>query len=460
MLRMRGRLSRAAVVALVAFGVLTAAFSAAEGGTGTVLFSGRDVFRGFFFGEGPVAPRLRDLRAAARKLASAPNAGFGTRQEIVAEVERARAVFVQELDGSGGRSGAQAAVEVTEKATPSTGLQEALLAEIEKQEPAFLGRFGQAMQSNEEVQVVAAIRDGSSRLLSALEVLGFGPTAALKTSSSGEDVDVWLALASALPGETLTEPCPPRCCQPKCVSNGSISGLPVEVSNTNPAYGDQVTFTASASDNPGRQQTCVGCEDGPVVSVGGAVQFVWAVTMPNGVVVTGSGSQTWVNIDRCGTWTVEFTAYVERPCPPASVKLAGSVAYDGMVPCPTQEFNTGSLEQRVINASACLAAHGVDVGWMLAEIGRYVNPMGEERLCICCGYPNSPGCGRQVPGGPLGVCVNRTTMTYPTYTDCECSRETTFLHEMLHVWFHNAGHGQICPVMSECFGCGTIEICD
>ena len=80
MLRTR---SEGAVPILVALGVLLASAVAAWGDIGVITFSGREVFRGLFFGRAPAAPRLHDLRSAALR-SGAERRAFWMSEEVTA----------------------------------------------------------------------------------------------------------------------------------------------------------------------------------------------------------------------------------------------------------------------------------------------------------------------------------------------------------------------------------------
>jgi hypothetical protein len=447
MLRTR---SEGAVPILVALGVLLASAVAAWGDIGVITFSGREVFRGLFFGEGPAAPRLHDLRSAALR-SGAERRAFWMSEEVTREAQRLR-IALREGEGS-----------VAWGEAPGSGSRfvGVLLAEIERQDPKFFDRFQGGMQSNDPALVEEAMRDGSVEFQRAMGTLGFGSTLSSELSASLGDLDLWQFLALATPEDAG----PPACCKPGCANSGELQGQ-IFPPNFQPRYGLSVGFSAAATDAGGSEVVCIDNTPTTVPIPGEGVTYHWMMQSPDGSVSEGQGATApTITMNRCGTWKVVFKVYPNRTkCPPQPIVLAKSVTFNGPVPCPTSELSLGQVLATIDAASDyCLSLMSPPGGPTVtkqalrqAALQRMGNN-GEELLCRCdCNLGN---CGQHNSNGLLGVCVTDDLQSYKP-NSCQCPKEVTFIHELIHDVLGDEREPPICQLIANCFGCGTNQVCD
>ncbi|MBK8100105.1 MAG: hypothetical protein IPK26_23640 [Planctomycetes bacterium] len=120
--------------------------------------------------------------------------------------------------------------------------------------------------------------------------------------------------------------CPPysvatncEVCVRTCQSAGSLSGGSVTVSNSNPALGTDVTFSASGVTDSGGVVS-IECPDGSGSSepiAPGTMLYSYELLRPNAPTLRGEGASVAVRVDVCGEYVCRFTATVQRECAPS-----------------------------------------------------------------------------------------------------------------------------------------------
>jgi hypothetical protein len=441
------------VAALIAGATLVGPDVAQAEDDSTAVFSGRDVFCGFFFGTGPIAPRFRDLHTLATNLAADSDGNVDVR-EVYARVERCRDAFME------GRT----IEEIGEPWSASTefggryrALIDALLREIEKQDKEFLGRFGDAMQAGDQALVATAIKDGCLRLSEAFEVLGLGAALSPEAASTDDYLKVWSAMVWAVSDDIMSE----DCCRPGCIDTGTLGGGTVTVSNRLPLLGEMVIFTVSgAIDSGGRKKVCEGGAAATVPIPPASVTYRWEMVGPLGEESSGAGSTTSVVVDNCGTWRVAFYAEAARECPPSPfiVGVQAATAY-GFAPCPGGVPSLSEVRLLFASVRGCLEERfGSLINTVRME--QALDAMGESRCRCCakCAVTPAPQSGYD-----FGLCLNASmelvALETPDQQGClrgDCNLVTIQLHELLHIGFGTAEEESICEAFTHCIqDCGS-----
>ena len=455
MLRVKHRLVRfAGVVFMTGFVVFLYAMPARSSEqitAGSIVFSGKDVFRGFFFGDGPAATRLRGLRTLAMNLAAQQNEALRSRSESVVKEEGVQTAIQLQRHQVVGRMGGSIGAPPSQAATSAAETKESLLAQIESQDPTFFDRFGRAMQLNGETQAGEAIGEGGSKLLGALAAFGFAPSPSSEAPSGGSYATAWRALSLALPNDTESNSCIP--CSGGCLYSGALTGGEVVASKPRPSYGDIVNFAATGTkDSGGGKIVCDGKAPRYEPIPPALPQYSWDLQSPQGDHTQGSGPTTDpIAINRCGTWTATFYANAPRECPPDGLYVgAASVTCVGDVPCPAGAPLASEVVAILDGAAPWLAAKYGNA--MVDKMRAALNARGVTCRCgTVCANEDPP----HVDVFFLNVNRDNVLVSNAPVDAYNCRRgngsaATNLFHELLHIGFGNANEGPVCDAFTNC----------
>lgn len=145
----------------------------------TVPFTGQDVFRGIFFGAGPVATILPEIWGNPPADPPGPLHPATAGEEMIAAAS--------DLEAAGREADAQIARRVGELLIANSGsldstprlhgddqAREAMLLAVNLADSTFFARFGAAMQSGDHLAVADAISEGATKLLDARDAVYAG----------------------------------------------------------------------------------------------------------------------------------------------------------------------------------------------------------------------------------------------------------------------------------------------
>jgi SdpC family antimicrobial peptide len=146
-------------------------------GTQKQAYSGVDIFRGVYFGDGPVAQLLPEMWGpeAARAVEAQRSP-----QQLMAQLEYSITRMKAEGWSDAIVSKAQTTLDSLRNGgqVPEVSAEQAntakqfVLARLAESDPTFLDRFGADLQSGDQVRIDAAMTDASARLKATLNTLG------------------------------------------------------------------------------------------------------------------------------------------------------------------------------------------------------------------------------------------------------------------------------------------------
>jgi hypothetical protein len=185
-----------------------------------------------------------------------------------------------------------------------------------------------------------------------------------------------------------TEPSGCQSCVTECNDNGELLEGIVTASASQICIGGTVSFSVdSVEDTGGTTITTCTTPDGATTDVtpidAGTPSYTWAITMNGEQFDSGSGPTASVPNAQAGTYVCQFTATVDRQCPPAPITMSSdpvqvsdcncSVAISG----PNQVCNGGS-----INLSAVGTPSGGSYEWSVVGSAQITSSATDAKITL------------------------------------------------------------------------------
>jgi SdpC family antimicrobial peptide len=114
------------------------------------------------------------MKQLAQQFVSAHKNDLPSVSDLKKQLESAGRAMSAQGDSRGATEAQRVARLLDRAPTPAEGIEDAVLSKIGQDDPSFFDRFGTMMQSEDQVQVAAALKEGSERFLDAYDALGFG----------------------------------------------------------------------------------------------------------------------------------------------------------------------------------------------------------------------------------------------------------------------------------------------